>query len=191
MVLVRCTIARVHNQTTKQLLYTVLLYAVLFMLCCYKQLYAVFYTMLILNRRASSIGTSRSRGSCWGRSSGVTWRCSFRRVAVAEVRSEASDGRLHDRRITVHVVGVGQRQDQSVSPHSSPGAHWDGRGIVLYTCFIWHLAWIIHIVCSGSVLVVTAYDFESGRLGSNPEWGLIYYEASITAQGLQELSSRR
>ena len=27
---------------------------------------------------------------------------------------------------------------------------------------------------SGSV-VVTAYDFESGRPGSNPEWGLIYY----------------
>ena len=25
-------------------------------------------------------------------------------------------------------------------------------------------------VCSGSV-VVTAYDFESGRPGSNPEWG--------------------
>ena len=25
-------------------------------------------------------------------------------------------------------------------------------------------------VCSGSV-VVTAYDFESDRLGSNPEWG--------------------
>ena len=27
-----------------------------------------------------------------------------------------------------------------------------------------------HMVCSGSV-VVTAYDFESGRPGSNPEWG--------------------
>ena len=37
--------------------------------------------------------------------------------------------------------------------------------------------------CSGSV-VVTAYDFESGRPSSNPEWGLIYYKASITAQGL-------
>ena len=32
--------------------------------------------------------------------------------------------------------------------------------------------------CSGSV-VVTAYDSESGRPGSNPEWGLIYYKASI------------
>ena len=32
------------------------------------------------------------------------------------------------------------------------------------------------LVCSGSV-VVTAYDSESGRPGSNPEWGLIYYEA--------------
>ena len=42
--------------------------------------------------------------------------------------------------------------------------------------------------CSGSV-VVTAYDFESGRLGSNPDWGLIYYKASITAQGLPEPSS--
>ena len=31
-----------------------------------------------------------------------------------------------------------------------------------------------HCVCSGSV-VVTAYDFESGRPGSSPEWGLIYY----------------
>ena len=45
-------------------------------------------------------------------------------------------------------------------------------------------------VCSGSV-VVTAYDSESDRPGSNPEWGLIYYEASITAQGLPELSSLR
>ena len=42
----------------------------------------------------------------------------------------------------------------------------------------------------GSV-VVTAYDFESGRTGSNPEWGLLYYEASITAQGLPEPSSLR
>ena len=45
-------------------------------------------------------------------------------------------------------------------------------------------------VCSGSV-VVTAYDSESGRPGSDPEWGLIYYEASITAQGLPEPSSLR
>ena len=44
--------------------------------------------------------------------------------------------------------------------------------------------------CSGSV-VVTAYDSESGRPGSNPEWGAIYYEASITAQGLPEPSSLR
>ena len=36
------------------------------------------------------------------------------------------------------------------------------------------------IMCSGSV-VVTAYDSESGHPGSTPEWGLIYYEASITA----------
>ena len=41
------------------------------------------------------------------------------------------------------------------------------------------------VVCSGSV-VVTAYDFESCRPGSNPEWGLIYYKAPITAQGLPE-----
>ena len=39
--------------------------------------------------------------------------------------------------------------------------------------------------------MVTAYDSESGRPGSNPEWGLIYYEASITAQGLPEPSSFR
>ena len=43
-------------------------------------------------------------------------------------------------------------------------------------------------MCSGTV-VVTAYDSESGRPGSGPEWGLIYYEASITAQGLPEPSS--
>ena len=43
-------------------------------------------------------------------------------------------------------------------------------------------------VCSGSV-VVTAYDSESGRPGSNPEWGTIYYEALITAQSLPEPSS--
>ena len=37
-------------------------------------------------------------------------------------------------------------------------------------------------VCSDNV-VVTANDFESGRPGLNPEWGPIYYKASITAQG--------
>ena len=45
-------------------------------------------------------------------------------------------------------------------------------------------------MCSGSV-VVTAYDSESGRPGSSLEWRLIYYEASITAQGLPEPSSLR
>ena len=45
-------------------------------------------------------------------------------------------------------------------------------------------------MCSGSV-VVTAYDSESGNPGSNPEWGLIYFEASITAQCLSEPSSLR
>ena len=45
-------------------------------------------------------------------------------------------------------------------------------------------------MCSGSV-VVTAYDSESGRPGSNPEWGLIYYKASITAQGLPGLTLHR
>ena len=47
-------------------------------------------------------------------------------------------------------------------------------------------------MCSGSV-VVTAYDSESGRPGSNPEWGggVIYYKALITAQGLPEPSSLR
>ena len=43
-----------------------------------------------------------------------------------------------------------------------------------------------YIVCSGSV-VVTAYDSESGH----PGVGALYYEASITAQGLPELSSLR
>ena len=45
-------------------------------------------------------------------------------------------------------------------------------------------------LCSGSV-VVTDYDFESDHPGSNPEWGPIYYEASITAQGLPEPPSFR
>ena len=40
-------------------------------------------------------------------------------------------------------------------------------------------------------VVVTADDFESGLPGSNPEWGLIYYKASITAQGLPKPSSLR
>ena len=38
------------------------------------------------------------------------------------------------------------------------------------------------------VVVVTAYDFESGRPGSNPEWGLICCMASIVAQGSPEPS---
>ena len=45
------------------------------------------------------------------------------------------------------------------------------------------LLWYRCTVCRGSV-VVTAHDFESGRPGSNPEWGPIYYKPSITAQGL-------
>ena len=49
---------------------------------------------------------------------------------------------------------------------------------------------LVTLVCSGSV-VVTAYDFESTCPGSNPEWGPIYYKASITAQGLSEPSSLR
>ena len=48
----------------------------------------------------------------------------------------------------------------------------------------------IRYLCSGSV-VFTAYYSESGHPGSNPEWGLIYYEAPITAQGLPEPSSLR
>ena len=43
---------------------------------------------------------------------------------------------------------------------------------------------------SGSV-VVSVYDFESGNPGSNPKWWSIYYEVSITAQGLPEPSSLR
>ena len=41
--------------------------------------------------------------------------------------------------------------------------------------------------------MVTAalYDSESGRSGLNPEWEAVYYEASITAQGLPEPSSLR
>ena len=52
------------------------------------------------------------------------------------------------------------------------------------------VVWTNEIVCSGSV-GVTAYDFESGRPGSNPEWGQICYKAPITAQGLLEPSFLR
>ena len=44
-------------------------------------------------------------------------------------------------------------------------------------------------VCSGSV-VVTAYDSESGRPGSNPEWGLMRLR-SLHVQGLPKPSSHR
>ena len=53
-----------------------------------------------------------------------------------------------------------------------------------YTCSLWC------VVCSGTV-VVTAYDFESGRPGFNPQWRPICYKASINAQGLPEPSSLR
>ena len=43
-------------------------------------------------------------------------------------------------------------------------------------------------MCSGSV-VVTAYNFESGRLDSYPEWGAAQYEASNNAPGSTEPSS--
>ena len=46
---------------------------------------------------------------------------------------------------------------------------------------------LVYRVC----VVVTAYDSESGRPRSNPEWGLIYYEDSITDQGVPEPSSLR
>ena len=42
-----------------------------------------------------------------------------------------------------------------------------------------------------SSTVVNAYDFESGHPGSNPEWGLMCYEALITAHGLPEPSFLR
>ena len=44
-------------------------------------------------------------------------------------------------------------------------------------------------MCSGSI-VATAFDSETSRSGSNPvRVGAIYYEASITEQGLPEPSS--
>ena len=39
--------------------------------------------------------------------------------------------------------------------------------------------------------MVTVCELESGRPGSNLEYGSIYYEASITAQGLPKPSSIR
>ena len=44
---------------------------------------------------------------------------------------------------------------------------------VIYKPYIKDSGNIYAVIFSGSV-VVTAYDFESGRLGSNPEWGSIY-----------------
>ena len=43
-----------------------------------------------------------------------------------------------------------------------------------------HTLDLLITLCSDSV-VVTAYDSESGHPGLNPEWGLIYYEALISA----------
>ena len=48
----------------------------------------------------------------------------------------------------------------------------------------------LYKVNSGSVMV-TAYEFESGRPGSNPDWGPIYNEASITAKCLPDPLSFR
>ena len=70
--------------------------------------------------------------------------------------------------------------------HFQPGFSWPPSRPCTLHLYIHYP----YTVCSGSV-VVTAYDFESGRPGSNPEWGLIYYKASITAQGLPEPSSLR
>ena len=70
------------------------------------------------------------------------------------------------------------RVDNSLSIHT----------YIHFALYIYALS-IIHnlcIMCSGSV-VVTAHDSESGRPGSDPEWGLIYYEASITAQSYPSL----
>ena len=61
-----------------------------------------------------------------------------------------------------------------------PGQHRATHAAsIMYTTFFVRRS-ISRTVCSGSV-VVTAYDSESGRTGSNPEWGLISYEASIAA----------
>ena len=51
----------------------------------------------------------------------------------------------------------------------------------------WHASVFNIPTCSMS----SKHDSESGRPGLNPEWGLIYYEAPITAPGLPEPSSLR
>ena len=66
--------------------------------------------------------------------------------------------------------------DLTLTPHGH-------KGRILKLLCIGHI-WLCITVCSGRV-VVTAYDFESGRTGSNTEWGPIYYKASITAQGFK------
>ena len=66
----------------------------------------------------------------------------------------------------------------------------DNVGICLLIWFSAMLGLFSVYLCNGSI-VVTAYDSESGRPGSNPEWGEIYYEALITAQGLPKPSSLR
>ena len=71
--------------------------------------------------------------------------------------------------------------------YSTSATRWSPQLLLLSTFFIINFCSPC-MVCSVSV-VVTAYDFEFGLPGSNPEWGPIYYEASITAQGLPEPSS--
>ena len=93
------------------------------------------------------------------------------------------------------------RLSEALQQHDDPGKNRESQIIIqvqTYTLIRYQVDTLLvsnvysHIsdisVCSGSV-VVNAYDSESGRPGSNPEWGLIYYEASITAQGLPEPSS--
>ena len=50
---------------------------------------------------------------------------------------------------------------------------------------------VVGAVSQSVMHCVTSYDTEPGRPGLNHEWGLIYYEASITAQSLPEPSSIR
>ena len=60
--------------------------------------------------------------------------------------------------------------------------------VIFSACKSIQIIVIVHIttttqVCSGSV-VVTAFDFDSGCPGSNPECGLIYYKAPDHCTGL-------
>ena len=117
------------------------------------------------------------------------WRFNDTSSDCDSMLSVASDLDIQSRRFDlsadIRSDAVARGDQNATVSHNSIN---DDLVVKQHAMFIWHGKRTA--VCSGSV-VVTAYDSESGRPGSNPEWGAVYYEASITAQGLPEPSSLR